>query len=134
VRFFEDDDPKMNAAIAKAQATLPDFNRALDAPKLLRSDFSIKTPITDGKETEHVWLHPVSFDGVKYHGVLNNRPVKVAGIPLGTKLAIEPKMVSDWMYIENGKLMGGSTIRVVRDSLGEKERQRFDRDFPFRLD
>src|SRR5438876_11111058 len=117
----------MKAAIEKARATLPDFNRALKDPKASQSGFSVKTPITDGKNTEHMWLNPVTFDGTKYHGTVNNLPEKVTGVTLGSKRSIEPNEVSDWMYLEKKKLIGGYTIRVVRDKLGAKERKEFDR-------
>jgi uncharacterized protein YegJ (DUF2314 family) len=80
VTWIDDSDPKMKAAIEKAQATLPEFVAALQSPKSSQTGFSIKTPITDGKNTEHMWLNPVSFDGKKYHGTINNQPEKVTGV------------------------------------------------------
>jgi len=134
VTFIAEDDPQMKAAIEKARATLPEFVRALKAPKTSQTGFSINTPITDGKNTEHMWLHPVTFDGAKYHGTVNNQPEKVTGVRLGSKRSIGAELVSDWMYLENKKLVGGFTIRVVRDKLTPKERQEFDRKAPFVLD
>lgn len=134
VTFIEDDDPQMKAAMEKARATLPDFVRALNSPKASQTGFSIKTPISDGKNTEHMWLNPVSFDGAKYHGTVNSNPEKVTGVKLGSRHTINPEQVSDWMYVEDKKLVGGYTIRVVRDKLSPKEREDFDRNAPFILD
>jgi uncharacterized protein YegJ (DUF2314 family) len=134
VTFIEDDDPQMKAAIEKARATLPEFVRALKAPRPSQTGFSIKTPISDGKITEHMWLNPVTFDGTKYHGTVNNQPDKVKGVRLGSKRSIEPQQVTDWMYLEEKRLVGGFTIRVVRNKLAPKEREDFDRNAPFVLE
>src|SRR5262249_6721981 len=106
----------------------------LEAPRVGQTGFSIKTPITDGRNTEHMWLNPVTFDGSKFHGTVNNQPEKVTGVELGSKRSIGAKEISDWMYIENGKLVGGFTIRVLRDKLAAKERLEFDKNIPFVID
>jgi uncharacterized protein YegJ (DUF2314 family) len=134
VTYVDDDDPQMKAAIEKARATLPDFVRALQSPKPSQRGFSIKTPITDGTHTEHMWLQPVTFDGKQYRGTVDNQPEKVTGVKLGSIRSIDPHQVTDWMYIDNGKLVGGYTIRVVREKLGPKERDDFDKNAPFVLD
>jgi uncharacterized protein YegJ (DUF2314 family) len=38
------------------------------------------------------------------------------------------------MYVENNKLVGGYTIRVLRDGLSASERADFDKEFPFKID
>jgi uncharacterized protein YegJ (DUF2314 family) len=134
VTDIDDDDPQMNAAIEKARATLPDFVRALRSPKASQTGFAIKTPITDGTHTEHMWLNRITFDGQKYHGTVDNQPAKVTGVKLGSKRSIDPQQVTDWMYLDNRKLVGGYTIRVVREKLGPKEREEFDKNAPFALD
>ena len=131
---IEDNDPQLKVAIEKARETLPDFVRALNAPKPSQRGFAIKTPISDGKITEHMWLSPVTFDGTKYHGTVNNHPEKVTGVKLGSLRVIEPHQVTDWMYVEDKKLVGGFTIRVARDKLSPKERIEFERMTPFLFD
>jgi uncharacterized protein YegJ (DUF2314 family) len=42
--------------------------------------------------------------------------------------------ISDWMYVENKKLIGGYTIRVLRDNMPPEERREFERSVPFTLD
>src|SRR5262249_47996283 len=62
------DDPKMNAAMEKARSTVGTFTAALASPNPGQRSFTVKVPFTDGKNTEHMWLSPVSFDGTKFHG------------------------------------------------------------------
>ncbi len=126
-----DDDPQMNAAIQKARAGVDAFIAALKSPKATQSGFSIKFPFKDGKETEHIWLSPITFDGGKFHGVVNNDPELVKNVKLGQKVTALPNEISDWMYVENGKLVGGETLRVLRAKMSESERAEFDKSVPF---
>jgi len=38
-----------------------------------------------------------------------------------------PEGISDWMYKKGGNLVGGNTIRAVRDGLSAGEREAFDK-------
>src|SRR5262249_45481080 len=132
--YVDKDDPKMNAAIAKARSTVNTFIAALSAPKPNQADFSVKMAFTDGEHTEHMWLGSVRYDGKVFRGVVNNDPELVNNVKVGQKASIEPSKVSDWMFVENGKLVGGYTIRVLRDTMSTKERAEFDRSVPFSFD
>jgi uncharacterized protein YegJ (DUF2314 family) len=134
VVMVADDDPKMNAAIDKARQTVDTFIQALRKPKPSQSSFSVKMAIVDGEHTEHMWLDAVRFDGKKFHGTVNNDPNNVKNVKLGDKASIEPSLISDWMFVESGKLVGGYTIRVLRDGLSGKERKELDGSLPFTID
>jgi uncharacterized protein YegJ (DUF2314 family) len=130
----DSEDPRMNAAIEQARSTVGTFITALRAPKPTQLSFSVKMAITDGTHTEHMWLAPVSYDGKQFHGTLNNDPETVSNVKIGDKASIEPSKISDSMYVENGKLVGGYTIRVLRDGLPPGERTEFDRSVPFKIE
>jgi uncharacterized protein YegJ (DUF2314 family) len=134
VTYVDSNDPKMNAAIEKARASVNTFTQALKSPKPGQSAFSVKMPFTDGKHTEHMWLTSVTFDGQKFHGTVNNDPEMVSNVKIGAKVSIESSKISDWMFVENGKLVGGYTLRVLRDSLSASERADFDKSVPFTID
>lgn len=128
------DDAAMNAAIRKARETALAFAAALRSPKPGQDSFSVKMAFTDGERTEHMWLVPVTFDGTRFQGVLNNEPESVRGFTLGQKVSVAPSEISDWMYVENGRLVGGYTIRALRDRIPTNERKGFDADLPFRIE
>jgi uncharacterized protein YegJ (DUF2314 family) len=134
VTYVDENDPEMKAAIDKARESLPDFIQALKSPKPTQSMFSIKAPFSDGEDSEHIWLTPVSYDGEKFHGTISNRPDKLTNVRLGTKVTLEPKQLSDWMYLEGKRLVGGYTIRVLRKKMSDQERMEFDRVAPFIMD
>jgi uncharacterized protein YegJ (DUF2314 family) len=50
---------------------------------------------------------------------------------MGQKVSVEPAKISDWMFVEDRKLVGGYTIRVLRDSVPASERAEFDKSVPF---
>jgi uncharacterized protein YegJ (DUF2314 family) len=128
------DDPQMNAAIAKARATVDDFVSVLRAPKASQSMFSVKIPISDGDEREHFWLSGVRYDGSEFSGKIDNDPETVKTVKLGQAVSARSAEISDWMYVDHGKLVGGYTLRVLRDRMSPSDRAEFDRSVPFKVE
>jgi uncharacterized protein YegJ (DUF2314 family) len=118
-------DEEMTKAIMLARNTVHVFLDALKSPKPNQNNFSIKKAYQEGKSSEHIWLTEITFDGKMLHGVVNNAPVDVHNVKLGDKAAILADEISDWMYIENGKLKGGYTIRVFYNHQTSEEKIRF---------
>jgi uncharacterized protein YegJ (DUF2314 family) len=131
VTYVAEDDPRMKAGMEKARSSVNTFIAALKLPKPGQSAFSVKMAFTDGTNTEHMWLTPVSYDGKNFQGTVNNEPEKVKNVKLGQRVTVEPSKISDWMYVENRKLVGGQTLRVLRDALTPAERADFDKSVPF---
>jgi uncharacterized protein YegJ (DUF2314 family) len=125
------DDQKMNAAMEKARSTVGTFTTALASPKPGQRSFTVKVPFSDGKNTEHMWLSPVTFDGTKFHGTINNDAERVSHVKNGDHAEVEPSKISDWMFVDEGKLVGGYTLRVLRDSMSPAERAEFDKSVDF---
>jgi uncharacterized protein YegJ (DUF2314 family) len=122
----------MAAAIDQARATVDTFIAALKSPKPGQSHFSIKMAFSDGSDNnEYMWLNPVSYDGKKFTGTVDNEPQTVKTVKLGQVVTVAPAEISDWMFLENGKLVGGQTMRVLRDTLTPSERADFDKNAPF---
>lgn len=134
VVYVADDDPKMAAAVASARSTVDQFIAALDNPKPSQTGFSVKLPIKDGEHVEHMWVLPVHYKDGKFRGTINNEPDKVRTVKIGDEVEVAREQVSDWMYIENRKLKGGYTIRALRDSMKDTERNEFDRSVPFTIE
>lgn len=49
------------------------------------------------------------------------------------RVEFEPLYISDWMYIEDGYLVGGYTTRVIRDRMTEEERKKHDAQAPYKF-
>ncbi len=125
------DKTRVVVALRLAQTNLPKFVRALRKPKPSQTQFAVKAGIFDGRRTQHVWLNDVTFDGKKFRGKLGNRVLGVKNAKLGDKVEVAPSGVSDWMYVENRKLIGGYTLRALRDGLSPQDKKSFDKSLPF---
>jgi len=135
VEMVESDDPEMNAAIQQAQASLEVFIAALASPAPGQTYFSIKArfPYGSGDAAEHMWLDDVAFDGERFEATLANAPVYVADLHIGDRVTIERERISDWMIVDDDRLLGGFTIYVLRSRLSADERRQFDAEFGLEL-
>jgi uncharacterized protein YegJ (DUF2314 family) len=128
------DDPQMNAAIATARETVGTFTAALRKPRPGQRSFSVKMRVEDRKHVEHMWLDEVTFDGTRFHGVINNEPDLVKNVKTGDPASVEASQISDWMFVDNGKLVGGYSVRLLRERMSPKERAEFDRSAGFKIE
>ncbi len=131
----EGDDPEMTAAIAQAQATLDQFIADLQAPKQGQTYFSIKArfAVPGGQPVtyEHMWLYNVSYGSSEFTGQLGNEPVHRTDLVLDQTLTVPRADVTDWMIIQDGVLVGGYSVRLLRSRLSAAEREQFDREAGF---
>lgn len=126
-----DDDAEMNTAIEKAKSSFTVFTTAFNSKKTKFSSFSIKIPFVTVGGNEHIWISEISKEKDNYFGIVDNLPESTSQVKLGDKIKIEPAKISDWMFIEEGKLRGGYTIRIIRKRMTEDERKEFDSALPF---
>jgi uncharacterized protein YegJ (DUF2314 family) len=56
-------------------------------------------------------LSDVEFAGGRFKGKVDNAPMKIHGLKIGQVVSANPDEISDWAYVDNGKLVGGYTIR-----------------------
>lgn len=128
VYYMPSESERMNWAIEKANLTLHYFEECLKKPKKGQSYFSIKVKIIDRENIEHIWLTQPEFDNEgNLFGVVGNDPVDVTTVKLNQRIGIDRKLVSDWMIIENGRLIGGYTIRAIRDAYTGRDLANFDK-------
>ncbi len=105
----------------KSRLTLHHFKGCLKQPKPNQQYFSIKVKLEDAGKVEHIWLTEPSFDNEgNLFGVVGNEPIDVKTVQMNQKIGINENLVSDWMIMESGRLIGGYTIRAVRDNLSGK--------------
>ena len=129
-----DDDAKMNAALAKGKASLPQFVAALKQNKPSRSHFAVYARFVENEKVEFLWIDPVVLDGANFRGIVANKPEMLTKIKAGDRILVPNADVTDWMYVENGKLVGGYSSRVLRDGLSAAERADFDKSMPYSFD
>lgn len=114
-------DPEMNAAITKARAALPGFWQKVADHPANENNFSVKLAISEGQITEHIWCGPVKIEGEGYACAIANEPEDVTTVAYGERMKVDPAIVSDWMYMRDGKIVGGETIRVMIPRMSSDE-------------
>ncbi|WP_027575793.1 YegJ family protein [Bradyrhizobium sp. WSM1743] len=111
-------DPEMNAAIARARGTLSTFWASYDAPKPSETGHALKVHFSTRKGGEHIWIAEVKKlpDGA-YSGFFANEPRDLPGRRAGDQVKFTEADISDWMFMRNGKIVGGETIKPTLKSL-----------------
>ena len=128
----ESEDPEMNAAILEANETLDDFNKGLS--NFNADSHALKVKFSNSDGVEHMWIGEIKYKDGNYSGILNNDPEYIKEYKAGDKIYIDTSKISDWMYLINGKLYGGYTIRVLRDRMSEEEKKQFDEESGMLID
>ncbi len=109
------DDEEMLAAINTARGSLRQFLDAFFAPKENQRSFLLKVAFEKGEQREHIWLADLDLVSTPPTGVVANEP-RISSLEYMQRVPFDPAMVSDWMYYEDGCLVGGFTTRVLRAS------------------
>ncbi len=116
----------LNRAMQKARDTIPDFVDSLQDPKPEYSGFAVKKgfPTRDGG-TEHIWITELQWDGEVFSGRINNIPANVKGIRMGDRVKVPRDELSDWMYLDGKRVVGGYTLRVLHYEQPKDEQDAF---------
>ncbi len=135
VHYIADENDRMNWAMEKARLTLHYFKSSIATPREDQFYFSVKAKIEENGIIEHIWLGEPSYDNDgNFYGIVGNEPADISNIALGQKIGVTENEVSDWMIIENARLIGGYTIRAIRDGLTEEEIPEFDQSLGMIID
>ena len=116
---YSDQDAAMNAAIADARRTLPQFLAEFDAaPASQRSAFSVKVGLpAEGGGAEHIWVSDLRREGGQLVGALANEPQMLPGMRRGSRVVIDEALISDWSINAREGLYGAYTTRVMLPQL-----------------
>lgn len=110
---------EVSTANAKARATLPTFWASYEASKPSETGHSLKMRFSNKtNDGGHIRMAEVKelADG-RYSGRLANEPRYLAGKRVGDLVEFKEADIFDWMFMRDGKIVGGETIRVLPKSL-----------------
>ena len=108
--YVDDSDPEMAAAIAKAQATLPQFWQAFDQRAHGESNFVLMVRITDKGRIEHFQTTDSERRDGKTMVTISHAPKIVASVKLGDRIEIPAADITDWYYMRDEKYVGMRTM------------------------
>ena len=116
------DDPEMLAATAEARRTWPEFVKAFAQKPVSSESFSAKFPFDAPDQKEFMWVEVLSIQGDTVVGRLGNDPVWVKDLKLGDEVTMKVSQLSDWMYLKDGEIVGGYTVKVLMDKQTREEK------------
>jgi uncharacterized protein YegJ (DUF2314 family) len=113
-------DSRLVAAKARAAATLDTFLAAALGPRPGTSKHAVKIALRDDDATEVFWVKDLKrgADG-RFTGRLDNKPTLVKTVKEGQSLSFGRGDIVDWVYMENGRMVGNHTICVLLDETTE---------------
>jgi len=134
------DHAAMQRAVIEAQSTIGKFIAALKNPEPGQRDFEIKKTFIQGSQMERLWLSDVRFVSGHFQGRVDDKPRNIRELKLGQLVSVNPNQISDWLYVDNGALVGGKgilvggyTIRAHYKELSPKQKQEFNREADFQF-
>lgn len=107
------DDAEMNAAIAKAQASLDRFLAVLDQPPASATGFTVKVRVAHDNGAEYLWIKPVRRRDSGFVGTVANEPDYLPDLHLGQEISFERDAITDWGYDQDSKKHGFFTVCVM---------------------
>jgi uncharacterized protein YegJ (DUF2314 family) len=96
-------DDAMEAAFAKARATLDGFLALLDKPPPNTSIYTVKLRIVDpvSRAAEFFWVGDLKRDGNSFSGRIDNTPRSVTNVREGQRVRFTRAEIYDWMYADS---------------------------------
>jgi uncharacterized protein YegJ (DUF2314 family) len=118
-------DTEMSDAIDKARSTLPQFWARYAKPGPGERNFSLKVRVIDNDRIEHFWVSRIEHKGEMLYGTIDNEPKIVGTVKLGERISFKDDMISDWMFMRNGKLVGNETMRPLLKRMPKEQADRY---------
>ena len=107
------DDPRLKAAVARAQRTWSQFEAAFEERRQ-DQNFAVKARIGTRDTFEYMWLTVTGIENGFVYGKLDNDPVELVSIRCGDKVRVGLRELNDWLYTDGDEMHGGYTIEVLR--------------------
>jgi uncharacterized protein YegJ (DUF2314 family) len=95
----------------KARDTLPRFVSLLKSG--MKATFTVKFPLTQNGQTEHIWLQVADVQHDLFIGRLANEPVNGSKYKIGQFMTVARSDVEDWMVRTPVEIYGAYTTRYA---------------------
>ena len=119
----ERSDKELEKIAENARQALPIFFRNLARPEAGANNFFVKYPLAaDDGASEQVWLGGIRVKDGFYYGRLANTSKLPGGRNKDKLITFDPDKITDWMYIQDGKIIGGRSIKYLLEKTPETQR------------
>jgi len=120
-----DSDIEMEAAWQEARETLDAFIQKIETPHPDRTFVAVKASFFPPDEpAQDIWVDEVTYVNGVFRGSMGD-DIPSLKLSLGEKITVAREDIVDWMIVEDGKLIGGYTIRLALSRMSPEEKQRF---------
>lgn len=128
-------DPAMNAAFAKARASLDGFLKLEKNPPPQLSSFSVKVGIEQDGYTEFFWLSDLEETAQGYSAIIDNQPERVHRVRMGQRYAFARDEIVDWTYRDSsGAAHGNFTACALLSHEPPEQAEAFKQEFGLSCD
>lgn len=143
-------DPAMNAAFARAAAGLDGFLTRWRNPPPGAEHFSVKIGLTDAAgapgyalvrpgsaaadPVEWFWTANLREEGADFSAQLANDPEDLHNVAQGQTVRFSRQDIGDWMYVQNGKIVGNATACPALAHASAEERQQMKEQYGIACD
>jgi uncharacterized protein YegJ (DUF2314 family) len=118
-------DGELEAAIEQARNTLTDFIAKITTPHADRPIVALKVRFYPPDELpQDIWVDGITYANGGFRGDMGDDIPRLK-LEFGEKIKIDNDDIVDWMIVEDGKLIGGYTIRLAMQRMSPEERERF---------
>ena len=118
-------DSELEAAIEQARGTLDDFIMKIATPHADRTFVALKVRFhPPGESPQDIWVDGVTYTNGVFRGTIGD-DIPALKLEAGEKITVDEENIVDWMIVEEGKLIGGYTIRLAVQRMSPEERERF---------
>jgi uncharacterized protein YegJ (DUF2314 family) len=118
-------DKKMESAFQEARDTLDVFLERIATPHPNRTYIALKVRFSppDGSPQD-IWVDNVTYTDGSFRGNIGD-DIPSLKLRFGEEIVIPTEDIVDWMIVEDGKLIGGYTIRLAYERMSPEEQKRF---------
>ncbi|HET6598019.1 MAG TPA: DUF2314 domain-containing protein [Anaerolineales bacterium] len=128
------EDAELEAAIAQARDSLDNFIAKITTPHPDRTLAAVKVRFTPpGEPPQDIWVDQVKYADDGLEGAMGD-DLPLLRLKFGETIKIAEEDIVDWAIVEDGKLVGGYTIRLAVQRMSPEEKERFLETLPYTIE
>jgi len=118
-------DVEMEAAFQQARDTLDSFIQKIGTSHPDRTLVALKVRfVLPDSSTQDLWVDGITYQDGSFYGIMGD-DIPSLKLSIDDKITIARKDIVDWMIVEDGKLIGGYTIRLAFQRMSPEQKERF---------
>ncbi|MFZ5902702.1 MAG: DUF2314 domain-containing protein [Chloroflexota bacterium] len=126
-------DAEFEQAVSRARESLDEFKTLLQSPNPTRTFAALKVRFTSPDGQQDIWVDNVTYEDGEFHGLMGD-DLPALRLAFGERVDVPVEDILDWMIVEDGRLIGGYTIRLAYSRMTPEEKEFFLKDAGYSID